>query len=87
VNFQGVKGEGLTTGDTYTFAYADNRNLVIISLDGTITETQVLAAGHLISQGPDQSAPDLLVHAVLHGTINSNGELTAFIDNFSAECR
>ena len=31
--------------------------------------------------------PNFVLHEVEHVTINANGEVTVFFDNFSAECR
>ena len=33
------------------------------------------------------SAPNFIVHALFHITVNANGNVTAFVDNFTAECR
>lgn len=38
----------------------------------------------VIGQGPDNN---LSVHANLHMTVNSNGALTSFVDNFSLTCQ
>jgi hypothetical protein len=86
VNFQNVEGVGLTTGNDYRFPYATNVHYDI-SLEGKGTVTDLLAVGHLISEGSTESAPNLLVHALFHATFNANGQITAWIDNFSAECR
>ena len=37
-----------------------------------------------ISKG---SAPNFEVHALLHVTVNANGTVTTFVDNFTATCR
>jgi hypothetical protein len=36
---------------------------------------------------PDQSAPNEILNSLLHITVNANGVVTAFVDNFSFECR
>ena len=72
VNFQDVRGEGLTTGNDYRVPYAFSSILILISafsVQGSATET---TAFQLISEGPAQSAPDLLVHAQFLFTINAN---------------
>jgi hypothetical protein len=38
----------------------------------------------IIGQGPGNN---YLIHNNFHYTINANGELTAWVDNFSAECK
>jgi hypothetical protein len=73
VNFQDVRGEGLTTGNGYRVPYMHLTALLILisafSVQGSATET---TAFQLISEGPAQSAPDLLVHAQFLFTINAN---------------
>lgn len=86
VNAQGVKGVGLTTGNNYRFVYADNTISFRFGNDVPETVTAILS-GHLISQGSSESAPNLLVHGLFHATVNANGQITVFLDNFSAECR
>lgn len=38
----------------------------------------------IIGQGPDNN---FLVHENLHMTVNPNGALTSFVDNFSLTCQ
>jgi hypothetical protein len=85
VNYQDAKGVGLTTGNDYVFTYAHNQ-ILNGRLDGTGSFT-FPTTSNLIAQGSSESAHHLLVHALVHVTINANGEVTAFIDNFSVECR
>lgn len=86
VNFQNVRGEGLTSGNDYRVPYAfsstTNFNIRFDTVQATGTET---TSFQLISEG--ESAPDLLVHAQFHITLNANGEVTAQIENLSRECR
>ena len=88
VNFQGVRGDGLTTGNDYRVPYAFDSttdfNIRFDTTQGSATET---TAFELISKGPSKSAPNLLVHAQFHFTINANGKVTAEIVNLIAECR
>jgi hypothetical protein len=88
INFQGVKGEGLTTGTNYRVPGASNTifNLHIRPDDTSFSGegTQVISQ-HFVSQG--QSAQDLIVKSTLHFTLNANGELTAAIENIREECR
>jgi hypothetical protein len=87
VNFQNVKGVGLTTGNHYTVpnTFNDHAN-DNLPFDSATSTTQVTSF-HLISQGPPQSTPDLTVRALLHVTINANAEFTAQIGNFDVRCR
>ena len=79
-NPQGISGVGLTTGDKY---------------QGTgVTETEFnVKVGEeytyvnnfrIIGQGPGNN---YLVHDNFHFTINANGTVTAYHDNFSVECK
>lgn len=80
-NPQGVSGTGAFTGTKY---------------EGTgVTQSQFGASGlpfhatfvnnfRLIGQG---RGGNLTVHQNFHITVNANGELTAFVDNFRYECK
>ena len=79
-NPQGVVGIGLTTGDVYRGT-------------GATRFGDVLAAGEtfsfvnnfrIIGQG---TGNNLLVHENFHITVNPDGTLTSFHDNFSFKCK
>ncbi len=76
-----VTGTGNTTGASYVGSQSLNSEENDNS-GGTITMTLALPF-ELISKG---SAPNFLVHALLHITINPNGVVTSSIDTFSEEC-
>jgi hypothetical protein len=82
-NAQGVSGTGLTTGDKYQAQVTHN-------LEDTVHTVQV---GHertfvsnlrIIGQG---NGNNFLAQVHLHITVNADGTVTAFYDNFSAECK
>ena len=79
-NPQGISGTGLTTGDKYQ---ATGMTTSIFTVTTGSTDTFVnrfLIRG----QGTDN---DFLVRDTYHVTINANGELTAYVDNVSFECK
>ena len=79
---QNLAGVGMTTGDSYrgtgVTQQTDN-----ISGDGLPFEFTFVNNFRVIGQGPGNN---FLIHQNVHGTINANGELTAAVDNFRAEC-
>ncbi len=77
---QGVSGTGLTTGDKYqgTGVIQDAIN------DKVGSESTFVSNFKIIGQG---SGNNLLVHENFHVTVNANGEVTAFVDDFSVECK
>ena len=79
---EGVSGTGFTTGDKYQ-ATGITRSTDTFSTPFPITSTFVNNF-YMIGQGPDNN---FKVHETLHYTINANGELTAFADNFSVTCQ
>jgi len=79
---QGVSGTGLMTGDKYQ-ATGITRSTDTFSTPFPITSTFVNNF-YMIGQGPDNN---LKVHETFHLTINANGEVTAFVDNFSVTCQ
>jgi hypothetical protein len=83
VTFRG-QGVGEPSGLEYNLNEVDNfvDNFDASDFAGE-TFTSVVN-GHVNAQG---SAPDLKIHFLFHITINANGELTAFVDNFVFECK
>lgn len=79
---QGVHGYGLTTGDKYQ-ATGVTQDQSSSTTNGASTFTFVNNF-RIIGQG---SGNNFLVHNNVHITLNANGELTAELDNFSADCR
>jgi hypothetical protein len=77
---QGATGIGLTTGDTY---HATGVTQEHVSIGPGLNDTFVNNF-RIIGEGPDNN---LLVHQLIHLTINANGEVTADIVSSSVECR
>jgi hypothetical protein len=79
---QYVRGVGSLTGTQYKAVGGDRShfNIDADSAPATYTNTDMYL---LVSQGGTEN---LLVKFTLHVTVNANGEGTAFVDNFSAEC-
>jgi len=79
-NPQGVSGTGLTTGAKYQ-GTGETR----FSFTGTVgfEETDVNNF-KIIGSGPGNN---FLVYETLHVTVNANGTLTTYVDNFSVECK
>jgi hypothetical protein len=79
---QGISGYGEISGDKYQATggtqeeYNENGPL-------PITDTYINNF-RIIGQGPDNN---YLVHENVHITINANGVLTSYVDNFSVECK
>ena len=77
---QGIKGVGAVTGATYTGNEALNDEFnAKYGLEETFEHHF-----SMITHGP---LPNFVLHEVEHVTINANGEVTVFLNNFSAECR
>jgi len=79
---QYVRGVSSLTGTQYKAVGGDRShfNIDADSAPATYTNTDMFL---LVSQGGTEN---LLAKFTLHVTVNANGETTAFIDNFSAEC-
>lgn len=82
-NPQGVNGVGETTGAKYqaTGETRSDMNFDVVAFPLNITFVNNFK---IIGQGPNNN---FLVHENLHITVNANGTLTAFIDNFSFTCQ
>jgi hypothetical protein len=79
-NPQGISGFGLTTGDTYRGVGITEEHF-----NGTVGSTDTFVNNfRIIGNGPGNN---FSVHENIHVTINANGELTAFVDNFSVTCK
>jgi hypothetical protein len=79
-NPQGVSGTGLTTGAKYqgTGVTSSESNFNVGSQQTSIDNFRI------IGQGPGNN---FLVHDNFHVTVNANGVVTSFHDNFSIECK
>jgi len=79
---QDVSGTGFVTGDKYQ-ATGTTQSTNTLSTPFPITFTYVNNF-YMIGQGPGNNVK---VHETYHYTIDANGELTAFVDNFSVTCK
>ena len=79
-NPQGISGIGFTTGAKY-----QGTGMTRFNFGGRVglEETDVNNF-RIIGQGPGNN---FLVHDNFHITINANGTVTSFHDNFSVECK
>jgi hypothetical protein len=77
-----AEGEG-SSGNHYTINQTRTINEMVGADNAPYVYTRT-ETGRVIGQG---DAEDFLAHVTYHITILANGETTAFIDDFSAECR
>lgn len=78
---QGVSGVGLTSGVKYQGTGVTRDHFKI---SGLPWEQTFVNNFRIIGQGKGNN---FLVHENFHVTVNANGEMTAFADNFRVECR
>jgi hypothetical protein len=78
---QGIMGVDLTTGTRYV-ATGLTRDIQVVSPAGGFTETFVNRFHIQATKG----AESFIVSEVSHITVNANGDVTAFVDNFSSTC-
>ena len=79
-NPQGVTGVGLTTGAKYQAT-----GVTQTGFNAKLGEqTTFVNNFRIIGQGPGNN---FLVHENYHVTVNANGTLTAYVDNFRADCK
>ncbi|MGH7639198.1 MAG: hypothetical protein ACREOK_16225 [Gemmatimonadaceae bacterium] len=81
INPQGISGYGAASGDKY-----QGTGMTRSSFDaGPLPITQTFVNNfRIIGEG---TGNNLLIHSTFHVTVNAGGVLTAFVDNFSSECR
>ena len=79
-NPQGVSGTGQSTGAKYQGT--GGTQSVFDAQVGS--ETTNINNFRIIGQGPGNN---FLVHENFHVTVNANGTVTAFVDNFSVDCK
>jgi hypothetical protein len=82
-NGQGIHGEGLINGTSYTGSEADNSSVNGPASNGAFTITETNSFKMVTSGGGN----NFTVKALFHVTVNANGDLTVLVDNFSAECQ
>ena len=80
---QGISGVGSVSGDKYQATgitrFSFEADVVAFPFIQTLVNNF-----KIIGQGPGNN---FLVHQNFHLTVNANGTVTAFADNFSAECK
>jgi hypothetical protein len=74
---QGVSGIGQTTGAKYQGTGVTQQQL-------STNPFTFVNSFRIIGQ---ETGNNFLIHQVFHVTVNANGEVTAFVDRASAECR
>ncbi|MCR9015995.1 hypothetical protein [Aquiflexum gelatinilyticum] len=79
INLKGI-GVGQTSGAVYQVNEAINES-INASKGSNVTLTRSFL---LVGQG---KAPNFKGHITFHMTVNANGQLTAEVDNFSADCK
>ena len=79
-NFQGVKAVGLDTGTKYQVTGTSNLHTFYVTPGSQFTD---ISQFHLLGQG---AGNDLRVYFTLHFTVNSDGKITANVDNFKGGC-
>lgn len=82
-NPQRVRGHGMSTGLKYQ-GTGVTRYHTNLRPDGYPYEHTYVNNFRIIGQGPGNN---YLVHETFHITINANGEVTAYVDNFSVDCK
>lgn len=80
---QGLSGTGLTTGDSYQGVGVTQSEFSGSLENGELTQTYVNNF-RIIGHGPGNN---YTLHENYHLTINANGEVSSFHDNFSADCK
>jgi hypothetical protein len=80
---QGLSGTGETTGDKYQATGVTQESFKGSFQNGQFSDTFVNNF-RIIGQGPGNN---FLVHETLHITVNANGTVTVFHDNFSIDCK
>lgn len=80
---QGISGTGETTGDKYQATGVTQESFKNSLQNGQANFTFVNNF-RIIGQGPGNN---FLVHETMHLTINADGNVTVFHDNFSIDCK
>jgi hypothetical protein len=79
-NPQDVTGTGQTTGDKYqATGVTQDEAYIKVGFQATFINNF-----HIIGPGPENN---FLVHDNAHITVNADGEVISFHDNFSIECK
>jgi hypothetical protein len=81
---QGLSGTGETTGDKYQATGVTKDSSFKASFQNGQANQTFVNNFRIIGQGPGNN---YLVHEVAHITINANGTVSVFHDNFSIDCK
>jgi hypothetical protein len=81
-NPQGVSGVGETTGAVYHGTGQTQETFHFSGVSDSFSDTFVNVF-HIVGTGPGN---DFFVREVFHVTVNANGTLAAFVDQFSVTC-
>jgi hypothetical protein len=81
-NPQGVSGVGQSTGTVYHGTGQTQQTFHLSGVSDASSSTFVNVF-HIVGSGPGN---DFFVREVTHVTVNANGTLTAFVDQFSVTC-
>lgn len=80
---QGLSGTGLITGDTYQGTGVTQNMFDSSLVNGQFSQTFVNNF-RIVGHGPGNN---YMIHENYHLTINANGDVSTFHDNFSADCK
>jgi hypothetical protein len=80
---QGISGVGQSTGDRYQGTGVTQERFGGSFVNGQFSDT-FINNFRIIGQGPGNN---FLVHQTFHLTVNANGEITTFVDNFKSDCK
>jgi hypothetical protein len=83
VNYQGVAGEGLLSGENYRVVFAENVLLNANSPEGSQAENTATITYKVISTGP---TPNLVGHFTQHYTFDANGKFIGSHDTSNEGC-
>lgn len=81
---QGISGTGLTTGAKYQATGETQGTFNGDLVSGQPSEQTFVNNFKIVGQGPGNN---FMSHETFHITVNPDGTVTAFVDNFSVECR
>jgi hypothetical protein len=81
-NLQNVSGVGTVTGAIYRAVISNKQTTVLTAAAGQVNT--LIGNFHIIGPG---AGNNFILHNTVHVTINPNGEATADVVNFFAECR
>jgi hypothetical protein len=81
-NLQNVSGVGTVTGTTYRAVISNKQTTVFTAAGGQVNT--IVGNFHIVGPG---AGNNFILHNTVHVTVNPNGEATAEVENFFAECR